>query len=285
MSDYRKMTDDALLGLLRTEGDRLPRQIVDEIARRNGIAARLGAIVADPYNWNEPLPAWWVVVHAVYILGAIGSADTVQPLLRALRYAEACENDWVSEDLPSIFGAVGAPAMDGLRKIAADRTTGWYARSIALEGLAAITLKHPDLESGVFELLRGYLRNEEEERMVRQAAGHVLLDFLRQECRDDLLSFGREDRQGLHLEGAYKPGFTDDDVQREFARGTRSLERYTGDWLLFYEATEIAGRRERWEEDRREHADTPEHAPSYELCPFAEGKKRKKCCLGKAGLA
>ncbi len=285
MIDHRYLNDEKLMDLLFTEGDRLERAAVDEIIRRGGMVPRLGKIVSDPYSWNEPLPAWWAAVHAVYILGAVGSEAAALPLLRALRYAEASENDWVTEELPSIFGKVGLPAAEGLRRIAADGTTGWYARAVALEGLAAVTLKEPGMAESVFRLVRERLRDVTEERMLRQAAGHVLLDFLRTECRDDLLEFGREERRFPEGDASYRSGFTDDDVRRELGLKRLSLERYTRNWLSFYEPSAIEGRQKRWEEEQLEHADKPERSPEFELCPFASDRKRKKCCLGKAGIA
>ncbi len=286
MTGYRNLTDDKLMDLLLSEGDRLSRGAVDEIILRGGMVERLGRLVSDPYNWNEPLPAWWAVVHAVYIMGAVAPEETVLPLLRSLRYAEACENDWVTEDLPSIFGAVGPRAAGGLRRIAEDVTTGWYARAIALEGLAAITLKEPGMADEVFGLIQGVFRDGQEERMLRQAAGHVLLDFLRTECRSDLLAFGKDERLFSDRRAAgYQPGFTDDDVAREFGTGRMSLERYTRNWLAFYEPEAVEGRQKRWDEERIAQAEKPEHASAYELCPFASDRKRKKCCLGKTGLA
>lgn len=285
MSDLWTLSDDKLIDLLFTEEDRLTRLMVEEFLRRKGLVERLAEIVADPYNWNEPLPAWWAVVHAVYLLGATGTAETVLPLLRALRYAEACENDWVTEDLPSIFGKVGLPAVAGLRSVAADRTTGWLSRAIALEGLAAITLKHPEISQEVFSLIRDYFLDETEERAFRQLAGHVLLDFLRADCRAELAAFGKDEALTAGRDGSYKPAFTHEDVEEDFRRGIQELEHYTRDWLAFYRSDAITERQGRWEHDRRTRADAPEHKTADELCPFAGGSKRKKCCLGKAGLA
>ncbi len=49
-------------------GGRLSREIIDEIFRREEMIECLSEILADPYNWNEPLPAWWMPVHAIYAL-------------------------------------------------------------------------------------------------------------------------------------------------------------------------------------------------------------------------
>jgi hypothetical protein len=283
MGELRKLTDERLVNLLFTEGDRLERAVVDEIVRRGGLVERLAQIVSDPYNWNEPPPASWAVVHAVYILGAAGTAGAVLPLLRSLRYAEACENDWVTEDLPSIFGRTGVAAAEGLRSLAEDRTTGWLARAVAVEGLAAVTLGHPERSQEVFRCVHGFFTDAAEDRPFRQMAGHVLLDFLRTEYRGDLADFGKEERLLAERDGSYRPAFTDEDVDREFGRGKPELARYTRDWLSFYSPEAIAERQRRWDEERREDAELPESLPQHELCPFTAGKK--KCCLGKVGLA
>lgn len=279
------MSDEQLMGLLFTEGDRLERDVVDEVLRRGGLVERLSRIVNDPFNWNEPLPAWWAVSHAVYILGAVGSVETVLPLLRSIRYAEACENDWVTEDLPSIFGKVGLPALEGLRSIASDRTSGWLSRTIALEGLAAITIGHPETSHSVFPLIHRIFIDETEEVALRQMAGHILLDFLRSEYRSELTSFGREERNLLDRDAAYKAAFTDDEVAQEFDRGEPDLGRYTRDWLGFYGLDAIAARQKRWEEEQRDRAEAPAQLSPHELCPFAAEGKKKKCCLGKVGMA
>lgn len=285
MSDYWKLSNEKLIGPLFTEGDALPRGVVDEVLRREGMAGPLAKIVADPYNWNEPLPAWWSVVHAVYLLGAIGTPETVLPLLRALRYAEACENDWVTEDLPAIFGRIGIPAVEGLRSVAGDRATGWFARAIALEGLAAASLRHPELSDELFLFIHGFFADPGEDWNLRQMAGHVLLDFLRQEYREELLAFGTAERLREERDPAYRAAFLDSDVEHEFRLGEKALERYTRDWLAFYTPEAAKERKDLWAEEHRTHADAPEHAPENELCPFATDRKRKKCCMGRAGIA
>lgn len=285
MAEYSKLGDDKLLRLLATEGDRLSRQVIDEMCRREGMVERLGAIVADPYNWNEPLPAWWAPVHAVYALGSIGTAETVVPLCRALRYAEACENDWVTEDLPSIFGRIGSPASDLLETMAFDPTSGWLVRAIALEGLAAITLGAPGREQSVFQMIHGLFSKEGEDRQLRQNAGNILLDFLRPESREALAAFGREERLREDKDPSYKAAFTDLDVEAEFGRGVRATERYLRDWLLFYEPSAIAERQQRWDRERIEKASSPEHRTAHEFCPLASDKSHRRCCLGKVGIA
>ena len=42
--------------------------------------------------------------YIVYILGAIGGKEVVLPLLKSIIWAVAYDCEWVTEELPSIFG-------------------------------------------------------------------------------------------------------------------------------------------------------------------------------------
>ena len=77
---------------------------------------------------------------------------------------------------------------------------------------------------------------------------------------------------------SYRFAFTDDEVEKEFAGGTTSLDPYTRDWLSFYDREEIENRRKQWEEEKKRSREQ-----SDELCPFATDKRQKKCCLGRLG--
>ena len=279
MIDYRIMSSDELMGTLFTNEDRLPREAVDEfIWRARELVPVLASIVSDSFYWNEFVPRRWAVVHAVYLLGAIGTPETVLPLLKSLRYADACESNWVTQELPSIFGRIGSSAIEGLRKIAGDVTSGWLSRSVALESLAAITILHPDFEEEIFRVIRACFCNENEDQRLRQTAGHILLDFLRTECRDDLLAFGKDERERRKENPSYRFAFIDDEVEKEFAGGSTYLDPYTRDWLSFYDSEEIENRRKQQEEERKRSREQ-----SDEFCPFAPDKHQKKCCLGRVG--
>ncbi len=279
MFDYRNWSDDELMGALFTSEDRLPREAVDQFLKRGSrLLPRLAAIVSDSFAWNEPLPRWWAVVHAVYILGAIATHETVLPLLKSLRYAEACENDWITEELPSIFGRIGPPAVEGLRRIAADATSGWFARAVACESLAAVTMLHSDGDEDIFRFIRACFVDENEDRRLRQSTGHILLDFLRPDCREVLVAFGNEEKRRHAEDPAYRYAFTGDEVDLEFAGGTKSLDAYTRDWLTFYDPDEIEERRKRWEKEKKQFP-----GQAGEFCPFAAAGRQKKCCLGRVG--
>lgn len=87
MADYQNLTDDKLLALLFTEEDHLPRAAVEEFVRRGGMIKPLSEIVSEQYSWTKEYPEWWAVVHATFILSAIGGKGVILPLLRGMRWA------------------------------------------------------------------------------------------------------------------------------------------------------------------------------------------------------
>jgi HEAT repeat protein len=147
MTKYQKLSDEKLTEQLYWAEDRLPRAAVDEIARRGErMVPLLSGIVSNQFHWTKKVPEWWAVVHASFILGAIGTQSTIIPLLRALRLADAYDCDWVTEAMTSIFGRMGPAAVDRLMIMAADNTNGCYTRSITMDGLGHIAWRHPLVE-------------------------------------------------------------------------------------------------------------------------------------------
>lgn len=302
MTDYQKLSDEELLSLLFTEADRLPRAPVDEFVRRGeGMFEALAEIASTQYKWTKEPPEWWAVVHAVFILGAMGGAHVVIPLAHALRWAVAYDCDWVTEQLPSIFGRIGAEAIGTLQFISIDATSDWYTRTIAMEGLAAITINHPEVEKDVFSCIGAIFKNENEDWDVRQSAGNILLDFVRGEYKDDLIAFGKEEKMAADEEPLYGAAFTDSDVHETFSKRDKDLWSYTRDWLSFYDEHEIQKRQERWKKEDREKREREDaearviasgtepyvrqtHIGRNDPCPCGSGKKYKKCCLGKEML-
>jgi len=253
MNDYRELNDEELLGLLFTEADNLPRKAVDEFIRRGDrMVYPLKEIVSEPSNWTTDVPDWWAVVHAVHILGAISTEETIIPLLRALRWADAFWCDWVWNALPSIFKKVGPASLPHLKRIASDRTSGSTTRNVAMESMAAIALNEPSLEDEVFPLIGCILKDATEDREVRDVAGQILLDFKRKEFRDDLFLFAEKEQEMKRQNPCSGFAFDRDDVLEEFARGERKIETYTRDWLKFYDESSIESRQERWTREESE---------------------------------
>ena len=299
MPNYQTLTDQELVNLLFTQEDRLPRAAVDEFMRREeAMFLPLADIASNQYSWTKEPPEWWAVIHAVFILGAMGGAHVVIPLAQALRWAVAHDCDWVTEKLPSIFGRLSVKAIEVLKFISMDVTSDWYTRTIAMEGFAAISINHPEVEKDVFSCIGTIFKNENEDWDVRQHAGNILLDFLRDEYKDALLAFGKEENIAWNEDHFYGAVFTESDVHEAFSKREKDLWSYTRNWLPFYDEHEIQKRQERWKKEeleKREREDAEArviasgtepyvrqtHIGRNDPCLCGSGKKYKKCCMGK----
>jgi len=140
------MHNEELLELLFTKEDRLTKGEAFEFIRRGSeIVPMLSEIALDRMFWVNEMPEWWAPVHATYLLGAIGGKESLIPLLAALRWSDAYDNDWVTEDLPSILGSLGEISFESCASVMHDRSAGWSARSIAMDALDATDANHPRL--------------------------------------------------------------------------------------------------------------------------------------------
>jgi hypothetical protein len=247
---YAELADDKLFELLFTSEDRLELAAAQEIARRDNLAEYLALVVMDKQSWLMELPDWWAVVHGVYILGLRGGEEAVVPLVAAMRWSDAFDSDWVTELLPSIFGNLGAPALPWLTALARDPASGWSVRDLALKGLAAIGLKHPETEEPAFKIIGERFMDEGEDPLLRQLAGQILLDFLHQSYRIALTKFARKEWAFGEDDYLYPSGLDPDLVEHAFRQGEPQLWHYSEDWMRFYDPGETQRRQKRWTRER-----------------------------------
>lgn len=292
--DPKRIHNEELIDLLFREEDRIPRSIADEIIRRGAeMSPALSDIVMDKLLWIAPLPEWWAPVHATYLLGAIGGQEVLDPLLAALRWADAFENEWVTEDLPSILGSLGNISYQPLTKIVGDKSAGWSARSIAMDALGSQAMRFPNLEEDIMAGLGRILSDATDETGARRSAAYVLLDFRRSDLKGALIEFAKteEERQRQQLD--YKPAFTARDVANDLTTPRSGEEFYMHNWLEFYNDDEVIRRQRHWQdEDSRDRLENPQPAGALvgrqgfvigrnAPCPCGSGKPYKRCCMKK----
>lgn len=248
--DYSTLDDERLADLLFMAEDRLELAAAKEIAGRDSMLPFLTQMVSDKQSWLAELPEWWAVVHSTYLLGQHGGEEVVLPLLMALRWSDAFDCDWVTELLPAILGKVGPPMLPGLTAIVRDSAAGWSARDLAMKGMAGVSLAHPESTEHVFRIIGERFMDDMEDRLVRQLAGQILLDFRRENYRMALIKFAREDL-GLHeFQAWYAMGFDPDEVDWAFHSPQAEIWHYQEDWMRFYDPGEIQRRQKRWSRER-----------------------------------
>lgn len=296
---HRGMNNDELIDLLFTEDDRLTRSAVNEIVRRaDELLPEIAAITMDRLLWMTEPPDWWATVHVTYILGAIGTDEVITPLKSSLRWSDAYDNEWVTEDLPSIFGSLGTIAKGALEAIVADRSAGWSARAIAMDGLAAIAVRHSELEEEIVRMVAAILDDGHEEAGARRSAATILLDLRRKDCGEALAAFAREEEDRFKEDVSGRGILTVKEVEKGLAVSQRDTSFYQRDWMKFYDPKEIRARQERWAEESEKRRLRPQARPGEVLhdrpkagdavhvgledpCPCGSGKKYRRCCWQK----
>jgi|GEM_PF-1909041 len=293
--EYTVLTDEELLDLLYTQEDRLPRKAVDEfIHRGQSMVPLLSEIVSDQFSWTEDMPEWWAVVHASFILGAIGTKSVIIPLLHAARWADAFDCDWVTEAMPAMLGRIGEDAAPFLKTMAKDLTNGYFVRSMAMDALGVMAWRKPTIKEDISVFIYSIFMDEQSQLDNKQDAGNILLDLGCTQYRQSLLDFARQERERTKQNKFYLVRFFEKDVEAALNKKDRDIEIYDHDWLSFYDEKKISSRSEPWLEEENAETEPFIHAPISEKkikigrnepCPCGSGKKYKKCCLPKEEIS
>lgn len=92
-------------------------------------------------------------VTAWRALADLKAEMAVEPLIDVLRESDDELDDWLSEDLPQVFGKIGEPAIEPLIRLARDTTAEEFVRSIAVGSLRAVVDHHPAMRDRVVDFL------------------------------------------------------------------------------------------------------------------------------------
>ncbi|MDO8690122.1 MAG: tetratricopeptide repeat protein [Dehalococcoidia bacterium] len=144
---------DQLLNELRLAGQDPGRALFDRVMAHGQAAVRhLIEMATDEKLLDAALdsPQVWAPLHAIELLGELGAAEAMEPLLPLL---DRVDDDYLAETLPDVFGGMGAPALEPLRVRLFDRTKDVYSRVRTAGSLSKIGQRHPETRSGVVKTL------------------------------------------------------------------------------------------------------------------------------------
>src|SRR5215213_4782060 len=152
---------------LRREGLRPSEQLVRSIVKAEHAAvAPLLALATDLELLHQQAPECFAPLHALRLLGELGSVEIIEPLLRqfpiSLDYdEEELPQSWVSE-AAQIIGHLGAPAIEPLWRIADDESWNIAARSCALTALGYVTAVAPETHDAIIAGIRERIERSED---------------------------------------------------------------------------------------------------------------------------
>ena len=152
MAEYRKPVD-----VLLTLGD--PRELSDQWLDYSeyGIGAEhipdLIQLATDSelYWADSESREVWSSLHAWRALGQLRAEEAIKPLLNLFHKLE--EDDWVGEELPTVYGMIGAAAIPALTAYLADTSHNISPRISAAQALFDIAMSQAEAQEACIAAL------------------------------------------------------------------------------------------------------------------------------------
>jgi hypothetical protein len=99
----------------------------------------------------------WGPTHAWRALGQLEAEEAIEPLLSLFHFIDDRQDEWMTEELPKVYGMIGPAAIPGLAAYLADTSHGQHARIAAAASLEAIGTQHPEARDACVTTLTRYL--------------------------------------------------------------------------------------------------------------------------------
>jgi hypothetical protein len=160
---------------LRREGLRPSEQMARSITRAEHAAiGPLLTLATDVNLLHQDAPECFAPLHALRLLGELGSVEIIEPLLRqfpvSLDYdEEELPQTWVSE-VAQIIGHLGAQAIEPLWRIADDESWNIAGRSGALTALGYVTAVDPATHDAIIAGIRERIEGSEDKLLASHLA-------------------------------------------------------------------------------------------------------------------
>ena len=299
--DLTALSPSSLVDILIENEDRVPRNVIDECARRgDSMVEKLSYLIEDNVNWSDVSSGeWWLKLHAVMILGLIPTGRAGLLLVKFMRRMSQEEDhdlqDWLASYWPALIRNKSATVLPVLRELAEDHAVDWYIRAGAIEACVGVAqYQGSEALDIALQWLAGIVADEEEDWTLRLCSGNTLLDFPRIQYKPLLEEMAaRQGSFGVH--------FAQSEVTKAYMamQDKAYWDRFGEPWQ-FYSKEQITARTQRWaEEDARKNGAALDGAYDYDLyldepyvrveakvgrndpCPCGSGKKYKKCCLSR----
>jgi hypothetical protein len=225
------------------------------MTRSQEVVLPLSKILQESRYWKASDDTLWAPVHAVKLLGIIADPQALPQLITALVLADEMDYDWVMEDLPTVFGRIGSPAVEPLIEFIqahSGESEFQWPRIVAADGLVAIAIHFPRERERVLSFLHGLFSEGENPEFLGFVAAYLLdlndpssLPVLEEAFNKELI-----DEEIVRIEDLQQNWEGPDD---------EALARYKKDLLEFYDPEQVADRQAQWEEEQREKESKAAH--------------------------
>ena len=104
----------------------------------------------------------WATVHAWRALGQLRAEAAIEPLMSLFDNLDEAGDDWVLEELPTVYGMIGPAALPTLSAYLADPSHGEFPRIAVTDCLEHIATEHPEARDECVAILTDQLERFEE---------------------------------------------------------------------------------------------------------------------------
>jgi hypothetical protein len=254
MFDYAALSAAELIDLLFKEEDHVSAAHIQELVRRGAeVLPRLREILQNEDYWYEGQGGdFWIIYHAITVLGLAGKPEDLSFLLSKLMDAFYADNHWVIQILPAVFERFGEPAIEPLMNFIVQERGSYkdnqdyaQARYKSAAALARLARAHPSQRERIFNFLSAFYADPQEDDA-------LFLSF----AADSLIYLDR--KRGLAaLRAAYDRKAVSKNLIGSYGEFVASLDNpeyhhlreFELDLLDFYQPKAIAERQRRWKEE------------------------------------
>ncbi|MCP3713363.1 DUF1186 domain-containing protein [Paraburkholderia sp. CNPSo 3274] len=219
---------------------------------------------------TDTAPEMYAPIHAWRMLAHLKATEAVPALLALLARIDDEDDDWVSEELPKVFSAIGPDTLAPLERYLADRNNGIYARSCACRSIGTIAEQHPTYRTRCVDLLTKQLGNfRSDNPFVNASLVYNLVDLRAVESIDTIRAAFADNCVELSIQGDIE------DV--EIGLGLRTQRATPRKLDPSFERMQRAlfGAIHRAKLPMQARPKIGRNDP----CPCGSGKKYKKCCM------
>ena len=106
----------------------------------------------------------WLPILAWRALAELRASESVEPLVNMLFELED-EGDSCHEELPHVFGKIGKPAVDSMRRLVVDPDVREAIRNLALMSLGRVVEYHPENRDQIASIMIELMANAQEDQI------------------------------------------------------------------------------------------------------------------------
>lgn len=115
-------------------------------------------MATDESFFDKPVPETFATVHAWRVLGLLKAQEAVKPLTEILCWVKDYNDDWILEEMPAVFCAIGPDCLPELERYLCNTSHDEFARVAVNTALEKIHAAYPEVRGECVRIGRRALK-------------------------------------------------------------------------------------------------------------------------------